>query len=44
MPILRSALLWVRPGVPRSSTKLTTLRAPSAAPSSSLQMNTTVSA
>ncbi len=44
IPILRSGLLWVRPGIPESSTKVSTLRSAGSLPSSSLQMNTMVSA
>ena len=44
-PILRSGLLWVRPGMPRSSTKFITFQSRRSTPSSSsLQTNTIVSA
>ena len=44
MPILRSGLDCSRPGMPESSTNCTTLRSAGGLPSSSLQMNTIVSA
>ncbi len=44
MPILRSGLDCSRPGMPESSTKLRILRSAGGLPSSSLQMNTIVSA
>ena len=43
-PILRSGFDCSRPGIPLSSTNCTTLRSAGALPSSSLQMNTIVSA
>ena len=44
MPILRSGLLCSKPGMPLSRTKLRILRSSGGLPSSSLQMNTVVSA
>ena len=43
-PILRSGFDCSSPGIPLSSTNCTTLRSPGSLPSSSLQMNTIVSA
>ena len=44
MPIFRSGLDCSSPGMPWSSTKLSILRSAGGLPSSSLQMNTIVSA
>ena len=44
MPILRSGLRLLEAGMPESSTKRSTLRSAGGLPSSSLQMNTIVSA
>ena len=44
MPILRSGLLCSKPGIPLSRMKLRILRSSGGFPSSSLQMNTVVSA
>jgi hypothetical protein len=44
MPILRMGFDCVSPAIPRSRTKLSTLRCFGSAPSSSLQMKTMVSA
>ncbi len=44
MPILRNGFDCSKPGMPRSRTNDSTLRSSGAEPSSSLQMNTVVSA